>query len=84
MIGIYNLPSFFLDFGVRIVHMLLMSWAAEGTEFGCGNERVVIKPLDCGVEHNVLLNPEIRNVVLVDFERSAILKPDTDSPGDIA
>jgi serine/threonine protein kinase len=35
--------------------------------------------LDCGVEHrdvrppNVLWNPEIKNVVLVDFERLEIL-----------
>ena len=40
----------------------------------------VIKMLSCGVEHrdirppNVLWNLEIRNVVLVDFERSEILK----------
>jgi Ser/Thr protein kinase RdoA (MazF antagonist) len=42
--------------------------------------RAVTKMLDYGVEHcdvqplNVLWNPEIRNVVLVDFERSEILK----------
>jgi hypothetical protein len=42
--------------------------------------QVVTKLWDCGVEYcdvrppNVLWNPEIRNVVLVDFERSEILK----------
>ncbi|KAH8772338.1 hypothetical protein BGZ57DRAFT_942454 [Hyaloscypha finlandica] len=81
---------FFLDFGVRIVHMLLMSWAGEqarkdlvlgmGRDLAAETSGAVTKIFDCGVEHrdvrppNVLWNPEIRNVVLVDFERSQILK----------
>jgi len=81
---------YFLDVGVRIVHMLLMSWAGEqarkdsmlamGRDLGMETSRAVTKMLGCGVEHrdvrppNVLWNPEIRNVVLVDFERSEILK----------
>jgi hypothetical protein len=81
---------YFLDFGVRIVHMLLMSWAGEqarkdlmitmGRDLAAETSGAVTKMLDCGVEHydvrppNVLWNPEIRNVVLVDFERSEILK----------
>ena len=42
--------------------------------------RVVTKLRDCGVEQgdvrplNVLWNPEIRKVILVDFKRSEILK----------
>jgi hypothetical protein len=41
---------------------------------------VIAKILGCRVEHryvrslNLLWNPEIRNVMLVDFERSEILK----------
>jgi hypothetical protein len=81
---------YFLDFGVRIVHMLLMSWAGEqarkelmitmGRDLAVETSRAVTKMLDYGVEHrdirppNVLWNPEIRNVVLIDFERSEILK----------
>ena len=81
---------YFLDVGVRIVHMLLMSWAGEqarkdlvqaiGRDLAAETSGAVAKLLDCGVEHrdvrppNVLWNPEIRNVVLVDFERSEILK----------
>jgi hypothetical protein len=47
-----------------------------GTGFGCGDERGSYKDIGSWVEHrdvrppNVLWNPEIRNVVLVDFERS--------------
>ncbi|KAH8751831.1 hypothetical protein BGZ57DRAFT_934347 [Hyaloscypha finlandica] len=88
-----NIPlvrPYFLDVGVRIIHMLLMSWAGEqarkdwmltiGRDLATETSAVVTKILDCGVEHrdvrppNVLWNPEIRNVVLVDFERSEILK----------
>ncbi|KAH6698225.1 hypothetical protein BKA61DRAFT_583388 [Leptodontidium sp. MPI-SDFR-AT-0119] len=81
---------YFLDVGVRIVHMLLMSWAGEqarkdlvqamGRDLAAETSGAVTKLLGCGVEHrdirppNVLWNPEIRNVVLVDFERSEILK----------
>jgi serine/threonine protein kinase len=81
---------YFLDFGVRIVQMLLMSWAGEqahkdlmltmGRDLAVETSVAVTKILSCGVEHrdirppNVLWNPESRNVVLVDFERSEILK----------
>ncbi|CAL3961971.1 unnamed protein product [Diplocarpon coronariae] len=81
---------YFLDFGVRIVHMLLMSWAGEqaredlmlamGQDLAVETSRAVTQMLGYGVEHrdvrppNVLWNPETRNVVLVDFERSEILK----------
>jgi hypothetical protein len=81
---------YFLDFGVRIVHMLLMSWAGEqarkdlmlaiGRDLAAETSGAVTKMLDCGVEHcdvrppNVLWNPEIRMWMLVDFERSEILK----------
>ncbi|KAG9241154.1 hypothetical protein BJ878DRAFT_522142 [Calycina marina] len=81
---------YFLDFGVRIVHMLLMSWAGEqaredlmlamGQDLAVETSGAVTQMLGYGVEHrdvrppNVLWNPETRNVVLVDFERSEILK----------
>jgi len=84
---------YFLDVGVRIVHMLLLSWAGEqagkdlmlamGRDLAAETSRAVTKMLDCGVEHrdvrpqNVLWNPEIRNVVLIDFERSEILKQES-------
>lgn len=53
---------------------------AIGRDLAAETSRAVIRILGCGVEHrdvqppNVLWNPEIRNVVLVDFERSEILK----------
>ncbi|KAH7393706.1 hypothetical protein BKA64DRAFT_746722 [Cadophora sp. MPI-SDFR-AT-0126] len=81
---------YFLDIRVRIVHMLLMSWAGEqaredlmlamGRDLAAETNEAVSKLLNCAVEHNdvrppnVLWNPETRNVVLVDFERSEILK----------
>ncbi|TAQ86187.1 hypothetical protein B7494_g5489 [Chlorociboria aeruginascens] len=81
---------YFLDIGVRIVHMLLMSWGGEQAEVDLMSKmsldimvetnRAVTKLRQCGVEHgdvrlpNVLWNPEIRNVILIDFERSEILK----------
>jgi hypothetical protein len=81
---------YFLDFGVKIVHILLMSWAGEqarkdmiqaiGRDLVAETSRAVTKLLSCGVNHrdiqppNVLWNLEIRNVMLVDFERSEILR----------
>ncbi|TVY90595.1 hypothetical protein LAWI1_G003827 [Lachnellula willkommii] len=81
---------YFLDVGVRIIHMLFMSWAGEqagkdlmlviGRDLAAETSAVITKMLDCGVEHrdirppNVLWNPEGRKVMVVDFERSEILK----------
>jgi hypothetical protein len=51
-----------------------------GRDLAAETSGAVTKMLDCGVEHrdvrppNVLWNPETRNVLLVDFERSEILK----------
>jgi hypothetical protein len=71
---------YFLDVGVRIVYILLMSWAGEqackdsmlamGQDLAVEMSRAVTKMLGCGVEHrdvqlpNVLWNPEIRNGVV--------------------
>ena len=81
---------YFLDFGVRIVHILLMSWAGEqaredfisslGRDIIEETTRAVTKLRYHGVDHcdvrppNVLWNPEVGKVMLVDFERSEILK----------
>jgi hypothetical protein len=81
---------YFLDLGVRIVHMLLMSWAGEqahktsisglGCDIDMETALAVAKVRYHGVEHNdvrppnVLWNPEGRNIMLIDFERSEILK----------
>jgi len=70
--------------------MLLMSWAGEqahkdlvqtiGQDLAAETSGVLTKLLGRGVEHsdvrppNVLWNPEIKNVVVVDFKRSEILK----------
>jgi hypothetical protein len=81
---------YFLDFGVRIVHVLLMSWAGEqarkdflsslGHDIVEETTRAVTKLRYHGVDHcdvrppNVLWNPEVGKVMLVDFERSEILE----------
>jgi len=56
MIRICNLPSFFLNFGVRIVHMLLISLAGErGRNLAVETSGAVTKLSDCGVgPHDVL------------------------------
>jgi hypothetical protein len=77
--------AYFLDFKVRIVHMLLMSWGGEQVEDGSTGwevdaETTRKKLLRYGVEHhdvrppNVLRSSEGGKVILVDFERSEILK----------
>jgi hypothetical protein len=81
---------YFLDHRVRIVHMLLMSWAGEqaqkdlmssiGRDINEETTSAVTKLRCHGVEHcdvrpsNVLWNPEGGNIMLVDLERSEILK----------
>ena len=82
--------TYFLDFKVRIVHMLLMSWAGEqaqsdlmsamGRDMNVETSCAVTKLRCHGVEHhnvrppNVLWISEGGNIMLVDFERSEILK----------
>jgi tRNA A-37 threonylcarbamoyl transferase component Bud32 len=81
---------YFLDVGVRIVHMLLMSWAGDqaqkdlmssiGRDINEETTSAVTKLRYHGVEHcdvrppNVLWNSEGGNIMLVDLERSEILK----------
>lgn len=54
-----------------------------GRDLTAETSGAVTKMLDCGVEYgdvrppNVLWNREIGNVILVDFERSEIIKPTT-------
>ncbi|CZT13877.1 uncharacterized protein RCO7_00684 [Rhynchosporium graminicola] len=56
---------------------------AMGRDIAMETSEAVTKLLNCGMEHhdirppNVLWNPETRNVVLVDFERSEIIKQDS-------
>jgi len=77
--------AYFLDFKVRIVHMLLMSWGGEQVEHSSTGwevdaETTRKKLLHYGVEHhdvrppNVLRSSEGGKVILVDFERSEIWK----------
>jgi hypothetical protein len=76
---------YFLDFKVRIVHMLLMSWGGEQVDDGTTGwevhaETARKKLLHYRVEHNdvrapnVLWNSASGKVMLVDFERSKILR----------
>lgn len=80
---------YFLDVEVKIVHMLLMSWAGEQSQkvlmTSIGRDIMVettaaVEMLRChGVEHhdvrppNVLWNLDGENIMLVDFEQSEIL-----------
>jgi hypothetical protein len=60
---------YFLDFGVRIVHMLLMSWAGEqaregsmlamGRDLAVETSRAVTRILDYGVEHRDVRPPNV-------------------------
>lgn len=79
---------YFLDFGVRIKHMLLMSWAGErvqedlmsslGRDVQVEINQAVTTLRSFGVEHgdamsrNVLWDIGRRKLMLVDFERSEI------------
>ena len=81
---------YFLDVGVRIVHMLLMSWAGDqaqkdlmssiGRDINKETTSAVTKLRCYGVEHydvrapNVLWNSKGGNIMLVDLEQSEILK----------
>ena len=75
---------------VKIVHILFISWGAEqarkdlmlamGRDGAAETSEAAAKMLSYGVEHrdlrppNVLWNSATSNVLLVDFERSEILK----------
>jgi hypothetical protein len=73
---------YFLDVGVRIVHMLLTSYAGEQAQKDLiasigldmdGETTFAVTKLRCHVRPpNVLWNSEIRRIMLVDFERSDI------------
>ncbi|KAH8819917.1 hypothetical protein F5884DRAFT_839745 [Xylogone sp. PMI_703] len=76
-----NIPlirPYFLDFNVRIIHMLLMSWAV-GQDMAIETRRAERRILGYSVKHgdvrpvNILWNAETQNVMLVSFERSEIL-----------
>ncbi|KAI9738100.1 MAG: hypothetical protein M1818_005528 [Claussenomyces sp. TS43310] len=77
---------YFLAPGVRIIRMLLMSWGGEEAHrssfdriLDADTSSAVERLREHGVEHNdvrppnVLWNPELQSVMLVDFERSVIL-----------
>jgi hypothetical protein len=82
-----------LDLGVRIVHMLLMSWGGEtADEADMPNlKEEVVQLVDDlrvqGVIHkdartpNILWNAERRRPMLIDFERSMTTSPGTDFVG---
>ena len=79
---------YYLTIGVRIIHMLLMSWAGEcmegdDYEWGAGNfssevKRTVTRVERAGVSQrdvrppNMLWNEENNRPMLIDFERSVI------------
>jgi hypothetical protein len=76
---------YYLDLGVRIVHMLLMSWAGDMVDETIvpNRDKEANRTLEVwceGVIHNdvrdanMLWNAERRRVILIDFERSTFLK----------
>jgi hypothetical protein len=91
-LGNIDLIKPYLDFGVQIVHMLLMSWGGEVAEESRASdlEREVCRSVreisDEGVEHNdvrtpnILWNAERGRAMLIDFERSSLLLPDCLQP----
>ncbi|KAI9670763.1 MAG: hypothetical protein M1817_003873 [Caeruleum heppii] len=91
--GIDLVHYYYLDIGVRIQHMLLMSWAGEPvTELEMTSlmlreiSRAVKEMLREGVEHhdvrepNVLWDPTRTRPMMIDFERSKVVKPAPASP----
>jgi hypothetical protein len=82
------MTGYYLDLDVDIVHMLLMSWGGQGVDKVDGadvpdmageTERTLREVLKAGVVHgdarpaNMLWNAERRRVMLVDFDRSALV-----------
>jgi hypothetical protein len=85
---------YFYDVGVRIVHMMLLSWAGEQFDridrSSINNRRLLredaarsIRAIhNLGVLHrdirppNVLWNKELRQAMVIDFERSEVLEND--------
>ena len=88
--NIYLKCPYYLAVGVRIIHMLLMSYAGEEAcqdlmqtrehDLTVETDKAVTTLRDYGIEHcdvrspNVLWNLEIGKVMLIDFERSEFLK----------
>ncbi len=90
-LGNINLTeSYNLDFGVEILHMLLMSWGGEladkdesmkdSSELQKEIKRTVAEVRRAGVDQmdvrpsNLLWNREAHRVMLIDFERAAMAK----------
>ncbi|KJF60363.1 uncharacterized protein CIMG_10489 [Coccidioides immitis RS] len=81
-----------LDIGVEIVHMLLMSWGGELAvpsdvpDLDGEIDRSLEEICREGVDHsdvrepNILWNRERRRVMLIDFERSRLLAPNRRPP----
>ena len=82
--------TYYLDVGVRIVHMLYMAWGGDCLEY-CSpwmppsllqieKERSMNEVYRLGVLHqdirpaNMLWNRETRRVVVIDFERSVLCR----------
>ncbi|PGH02617.1 hypothetical protein AJ80_08829 [Polytolypa hystricis UAMH7299] len=91
-LGNIGLVEPWVDIGVEIVHMLLMSWGGELAEPSDAPDlnreirRSVEEILQEGVEHNdvrepnILWNRERRRAMLVDLERSRLLAPSRRPP----
>ena len=75
---------YYLDLGVKIGHMLLLSWGGEMidgeiTESHCEVRKTVQAVLRAGIDQadvrsaNLLWNEESRRVMLIDFERAIVV-----------
>ena len=81
---------YYLDVGVRILHMLLMSWGGDladedeamrnTPELRRGVQQTVAEVQRAGIDQmdvrspNLLWNREAQRVMLIDFERAALIK----------
>ena len=84
------LQWYYLDAGVRILHMLLMSWGGdiadedERPEFFDEIRRTAVEVRRQGVDQmdtrtpNLLWNEEAQRVMLIDFKRAVIIKRSKD------
>ena len=77
---------YYLDFGVKICHMLLLSWGGKEIDNGMTDknretQKTVWEVLKAGIDQmdvrspNLLWNEERQRIVLIDFERAVSVSP---------
>ncbi|KAI4138485.1 MAG: hypothetical protein L6R39_006764 [Caloplaca ligustica] len=82
-LGNIDLERIWYDYGIRIVHMLLMSWGGDAIRTTDERMRTQISAFEVklsrlGIQHgdlravNMLWNKELQRLIFIDFERSTV------------